>query len=110
MIIPRWVTRERLRSRPKWLVWRRRHTVRVVVPLLLFVEQLILNVAWPGVFFTLRNPALAAIEVNGLACGVGTRANHPCTQHRNAALRLPEIEQCCQAVSLCGFALQLIYL
>jgi len=46
-----------------WLVWRRRHTVRVVVPLLLFVEQLILNVAWPGVFFTLRNPALAAIEV-----------------------------------------------
>lgn len=46
-----------------WLVWRRRRSVRVVVPLLLFVEQLILNVAWPGVFFSLRNPALAAGEV-----------------------------------------------
>lgn len=47
-----------------WLVWRRRRSVRVVVPLLLFVEQLILNVAWPGVFFSLRNPALAAGEVS----------------------------------------------
>jgi benzodiazapine receptor len=46
-----------------WLVWRRRRSVRVVIPLLLFVEQLILNVAWPGVFFSLRNPALAAGEV-----------------------------------------------
>lgn len=46
-----------------WLVWRRRRIHRVVVPLLLFIEQLMLNVAWPGVFFSLRNPALAAAEV-----------------------------------------------
>lgn len=46
-----------------WLVWRRRRTHRVVIPMLLFVEQLILNVAWPGVFFSMRNPALAAGEV-----------------------------------------------
>ncbi len=46
-----------------WLVWRQRRTHRVVIPMLLFVEQLILNVAWPGVFFSMRNPALAAGEV-----------------------------------------------
>jgi benzodiazapine receptor len=60
---PTWSAFYLMMALAAWLVWRRRDRHRVVVPLLLFLDQLILNVAWPGVFFSLRNPALAAAEV-----------------------------------------------
>ncbi len=60
---PIWVALYLIMAVAAWLVWRRRHAHRVAIPMALFAEQLILNVAWPAVFFTLRKPALAAGEV-----------------------------------------------
>lgn len=45
-----------------WLVWRQRQ-VDPRVGLSLFGVQLILNVAWSGLFFGLRNPAAAFVDV-----------------------------------------------
>jgi tryptophan-rich sensory protein len=46
-----------------WLVWRKRQSVAVVVPLSLFMVQLALNLGWSGVFFGLQNPGAACIEI-----------------------------------------------
>ncbi len=46
-----------------WLVWRRRETRRVGLPLGLFGLQLALNLAWSGLFFAMRSPGLAFGEV-----------------------------------------------
>jgi tryptophan-rich sensory protein len=43
-----------------WLVWRR---AGFSIPLLLFMGQLALNVAWSGIFFGLRMPGAALAEV-----------------------------------------------
>ena len=40
-----------------WLVWRRRESARVRLPLALFGLQLALNLAWSGLFFGLEVPA-----------------------------------------------------
>jgi tryptophan-rich sensory protein len=45
-----------------WAVWRRRHAASTRTALRLFAVQLVLNVAWSGLFFGLRRPALAAFE------------------------------------------------
>jgi tryptophan-rich sensory protein len=62
MLGPIWIAAYLDMAVAAWLVWRRRHAHRVAIPMALFAEQLILNVAWPAVFFTLRKPALAAGE------------------------------------------------
>jgi tryptophan-rich sensory protein len=46
-----------------WLVWRRRRTHSVVLPLGLFGLQLALNLAWSGLFFALGRPGPAFGEV-----------------------------------------------
>lgn len=46
-----------------WLVWRRRGTHRVALPLGLFGLQLAMNLAWSGLFFALRSPGLAFGEI-----------------------------------------------
>ena len=46
-----------------WQVWRRRHELRVDRALTLFTVQLALNISWSALFFTLRNPGLAFIEI-----------------------------------------------
>lgn len=46
-----------------WLVWRRVGWSGGRVALGLFAVQLALNVAWSGLFFGLRRPDLAAIEI-----------------------------------------------
>ena len=46
-----------------WLVWRRRGTHRVALPLGLFGLQLALNLAWSGLFFALRRPGWASVEI-----------------------------------------------
>jgi tryptophan-rich sensory protein len=46
-----------------WLVWREKGTVDARTPLLLFAGQLIFNVAWSFLFFALRNPGLAFVDV-----------------------------------------------
>jgi benzodiazapine receptor len=46
-----------------WLVWRQKGLNGARGPLILFVVQLGLNVAWSWLFFGLRNPALGFIDI-----------------------------------------------
>jgi len=49
-----------------WLVWRRGGLTASALPLTLFGIQLALNVAWSGVFFGLRLPGWAFVEIAAL--------------------------------------------
>ena len=49
-----------------WLVWRRTGFARGAVPLTCFAVQLALNLAWSILFFGLRLPGWALIEIVGL--------------------------------------------
>jgi tryptophan-rich sensory protein len=57
-----------------WLVWRRYGSRGARGPLLLFAAQLVLNAAWSGLFFGLRNPALAFAEILFLLGAVAATA------------------------------------
>jgi translocator protein len=46
-----------------WLVWHQAGFVAGRVPLALFGVQLLLNLAWSGLFFGLRRPDLAFYEI-----------------------------------------------
>jgi len=46
-----------------WLVWRQEGSSRTRLPLTLFFIQLALNVLWSGLFFRLRLPGIAFLEV-----------------------------------------------
>ena len=46
-----------------WMVWRERSRVRIGLPLSFFALQLIMNLAWTGIFFALRRPGLAFGEI-----------------------------------------------
>jgi tryptophan-rich sensory protein len=46
-----------------WLVWRQVNAGRATLPLLLFALQLLLNAGWSLLFFGLRSPGLALIEI-----------------------------------------------
>lgn len=46
-----------------WRVWRHRGEPGVQPALAWFVVQLVLNAAWSGLFFGLRNPGAAAAEI-----------------------------------------------
>jgi tryptophan-rich sensory protein len=46
-----------------WLVWRQAGLASAAVPMALFGLQLVLNVAWSGVFFGLRRPGAAFAEI-----------------------------------------------
>jgi tryptophan-rich sensory protein len=46
-----------------WLVWRTHEVKAAKVALALFVIQLVLNAAWSGFFFGMRNPGLAFAEI-----------------------------------------------
>jgi benzodiazapine receptor len=46
-----------------WLVWRRVGFSGAKLPLLLFAAQLVLNVAWSGIFFALHEPGAAFAEI-----------------------------------------------
>jgi tryptophan-rich sensory protein len=51
-----------------WLVWRRGERVPVGVPLTLFGVQLIVNVMWSWLFFGMRLPGAAFVDVVALWC------------------------------------------
>jgi benzodiazapine receptor len=51
-----------------WLVWRR--SALTAVPMRLFLLQLLLNVAWSAVFFRLRSPGWAFMEMVALWCAI----------------------------------------
>ncbi len=46
-----------------WMVWQRTSQEGLSFPLILFFVQLVLNALWSVIFFGLRNPGLAFIEV-----------------------------------------------
>ena len=46
-----------------WLVWRDKGLAGVAVPLTAYAVQIVLNAAWMPIFFGLRRPGLAAIEI-----------------------------------------------
>jgi tryptophan-rich sensory protein len=46
-----------------WLVWRHAGFAGAQMALGLFALQLVLNVAWSAIFFGLRNPAAAFVEI-----------------------------------------------
>jgi len=46
-----------------WLVWRQGGIAAAKVPLALFAVQLVLNSLWPFLFFGLRQPGIAAVEI-----------------------------------------------
>ena len=51
-----------------WLVWRQ--SSLTAVPMQLFLVQLLLNVSWSVVFFRLRSPGGAFVEIVLLWCGI----------------------------------------
>ena len=53
-----------------WLVWRRGGLAAARLPLILFLIQLGLNVAWSFLFFGLRMPGLAFAEIVILWCAI----------------------------------------
>ena len=73
-----------------WLVWRSGDRVRAQDALYLFAVQLALNLAWSLLFFGLRDPALALVEVVGfwIAIAATTRAFWP-LDRRAGLLMLP---------------------
>lgn len=53
-----------------WLVWRRRAGAQVTPALTAWGVQLALNAAWMGLFFGLRRPGLALVEIIVLVVAV----------------------------------------
>lgn len=54
-----------------WLVWRRGGFKLNQLPLSLFLTQLLLNALWSWLFFGLKNPALAFVEIVLLWIAIG---------------------------------------
>jgi len=53
-----------------WLVWRKEGFSGARLPLSLFGVQLVLNAAWSGLFFALRSPGAALVEILLLWCAI----------------------------------------
>jgi benzodiazapine receptor len=60
---PVWTTLYLCMAVAAWLVWRQAGFSPARLPLTLFVIQLALNVVWSGIFFRLRLPGAAFLEV-----------------------------------------------
>jgi len=60
---PVWTTLYALMAIAAWLVWDRVGFAVGAVALTLYAVQLVLNVAWSGLFFGLRSPALGTLCV-----------------------------------------------
>jgi translocator protein len=58
-----WTTLYILMGVAAWLVWRRAGFEGATAALVLFFVQLGLNIAWSGIFFGLRRPGLALLEI-----------------------------------------------
>ena len=65
---PVWSALYLLMAIAAWLVWRARGLARAQPALVLFVVQLVANVLWSWLFFSLRRGDLAFVEVLVLCC------------------------------------------
>ena len=89
---PVWTTLYLMMAVAAWLVWRRRHTFDVRIALTLFAVQLVLNVAWSGLFFYLQNPAAALVDIVALeATLIATAIAFRRVDGKAAALLLPYV-------------------
>jgi benzodiazapine receptor len=71
-----------------WLVWKERAKQKVLLPLLLYGQQLLLNLIWTPLFFTLHRPLWAAIDSAGIFA-VGTAATVTMSKIAGPAKVLP---------------------
>ena len=71
---PVWSTLYLLMATAAWLVWRQRTSDDVWLPLGLFFGQLVLNAAWSFIFFGLRRPGAALIEILVLLLAIALAA------------------------------------
>lgn len=60
---PVWTTLYISMAVAAWLVWRSADLRQTRMPLLLFGLQLLLNVIWSGLFFALRSPGWAFVDI-----------------------------------------------
>jgi len=67
---PVWSTLYFLMGTAAWLVFRQRSATSVTAALALFYGQLALNVAWSFVFFGLRQPGLALLDIVALLAAI----------------------------------------
>ncbi len=73
---PVWTTLYLLMAAAAWLVWKQRSAADVTWALALFFTQLGLNATWSVVFFGLRRPGVALLEILVLlAAIIATTAN-----------------------------------
>jgi tryptophan-rich sensory protein len=63
LFAPVWTTLYVLMGISGWLVWRKRRELDVRITLVLFAIQLLLNLLWSLIFFGLRLPAWAFLEI-----------------------------------------------
>jgi tryptophan-rich sensory protein len=71
---PVWSTLYLLMAAAAWLVWRQRGHEDVRLALALFMAQLILNGLWSFVFFGLRRPGAALVEIVFLLVAIAVTA------------------------------------
>lgn len=69
---PVWSTLYVLMATAAWLVWRQRPTANVTAALALFFVQLALNATWSFLFFGLRRPDLALLDILVLLAAIVT--------------------------------------
>ncbi len=67
---PVWSTLYMLMGTAAWLVWRQRSFADITVALALFFAQLAFNATWSFVFFGLRQPGLALLEILALLAAI----------------------------------------
>ena len=70
MFGPVWSTLYLLMATAAWLVWKQRSAADMTVPLALFFTQLALNATWSFLFFGLRRPGLALLEICALFAAI----------------------------------------
>ncbi len=68
---PIWSALYFLMATAVWLVWKQRSAADVTVALVLFFAQLALNATWSFVFFSLRQPGVALLEIVFLLLAIG---------------------------------------
>lgn len=86
-----------------WLVWRQRGSPGATAALSVWAVQLVLNAAWTGLFFGLRRPGLAFVEI--LVLGVAVAATVVLSARVSwpaALLLLPYFAWVCFAAALNG--------
>ncbi len=67
---PVWSALYVLMAMAAWLVWKQRLDADVTVALAIFFTQLALNATWSFVFFGLRRPGLALLEILALLAAI----------------------------------------